>query len=44
MAQTTKVLRQRIPQFDDPPFAKLLFDSAGWAWLWLLIRLYLGYT
>ena len=28
----------------DPPFARALFSSTRFAWLWLLIRLYLGYA
>ena len=27
----------------DPPFAVSLFGTTGWAWLWLVVRLYLGY-
>ena len=30
-------------QFDEPGFAKFLFASTGAAWLWLVVRLYLGY-
>jgi thiosulfate dehydrogenase [quinone] large subunit len=30
-------------QFEEPRFAKILFASAGAAWLWLPLRLYLGY-
>ena len=28
----------------DPPFAKSLFGSISMSWLWLAVRLYLGYT
>lgn len=28
----------------DPPFAVSLFGSTRWAWLWLILRLYIGYT
>ncbi len=28
----------------DPPIAQALFGHTRWAWLWLLIRLYMGYT
>lgn len=28
----------------DPPIAQALFSSTRWAWLWLLMRLYMGYT
>lgn len=30
--------------FQDPPFARDLFDNTRWSWLWLILRLYLGYT
>lgn len=28
----------------DPPFARFLFDDTRSAWLWLVIRLYVGYV
>ena len=28
----------------DPPFAVDLFSNTRWSWLWLILRLYLGYT
>jgi thiosulfate dehydrogenase [quinone] large subunit len=28
----------------DPPFAGVLFGSPRWAWLWLIARVYIGYT
>ncbi len=31
-------------QFSDPPIANTLFNSTRWSWLWLVARLYLGYT
>lgn len=31
-------------QVTDPPLAQLLFGSTRWAWLWLIARVYLGYT
>ncbi len=30
--------------FADPPFAQSLFNSPKWAWLWVIARLYVGYT
>lgn len=30
--------------FSDPPVARSLFGSPKWSWLWLIARLYLGYT
>jgi thiosulfate dehydrogenase (quinone) large subunit len=29
---------------EDPPFVVDLFSNTRWAWLWLILRLYLGYT
>jgi thiosulfate dehydrogenase [quinone] large subunit len=29
--------------FDEPPVAKRLFASTTFAWLWLVLRLYLGW-
>ena len=28
----------------DPPFIQSLFGSTRWAWLWLIARLYVGYS
>lgn len=30
--------------FSNPALARTLFDSPRWAWLWLVARLYIGYT
>lgn len=38
----TKTLsQQRV--FNDPPFVANLLSSPAWSWLWLIVRLYLGY-
>lgn len=29
---------------NDPPFVVDLFSNTRWAWLWLILRLYIGYT
>lgn len=29
--------------FSDPPFARFLFDSTRSAWIWLIVRVYVGY-
>lgn len=29
--------------FDDPPVARALFSSPRWSWIWLVLRVYLGY-
>jgi len=30
-------------QFDDPRFARFLFSTPGASWIWLVVRVYLGY-
>ncbi len=30
--------------FTDPPAVQVLFGSTRWAWLWLIVRLYVGYN
>jgi thiosulfate dehydrogenase [quinone] large subunit len=37
-----KVIRSGM-EIQDPPLARFLFGSVQMAWLWLLLRLYLGY-
>lgn len=44
MSETTRVFGRNGMRFADPPLANALFNGVGWAWLWLPIRLYLGYT
>jgi thiosulfate dehydrogenase [quinone] large subunit len=41
---TTKIDSNRNVVISDPPFAVDLFNNTRWSWLWLLLRLYLGYT
>ncbi len=31
-------------RFSDPPFANNLLNSTRWSWLWLVARVYLGYS
>ena len=40
---TTQTLRNTTI-FKDPSFIKSLFGNPAWAWLWLIARLYVGYT
>lgn len=43
---TTQNLASKMSQvksLDDSPVAKALFGDVRWAWLWLLLRLYLGW-
>lgn len=30
--------------YEDPPFTRVLFNDTRLSWLWLIVRLYLGYT
>ena len=36
--------RRNTVTFEDPPFAHALFSSTAWAWLWLIVRVYVGYS
>lgn len=38
-----RVRKNEIRNLEDSPVAKSLFGSTRWAWLWLILRLYLGY-
>jgi thiosulfate dehydrogenase [quinone] large subunit len=42
MASTTRETGNVI--FRDPPFIVDLFNNTRWSWLWLILRLYLGYS
>src|SRR5712692_9176599 len=43
MLQTTAASSQ-TSRFRDPPWAKMLFSDPRLGWLWLPLRLWLGYT
>ncbi len=36
--------RENNVTFTDPPFLQALFSQTRWAWIWLIVRLYLAYT
>lgn len=36
--------RSRIEHIEDPPFMRSLFSAVKWSWLWLLARVYIGFT
>lgn len=40
----TDSARSKSYIISDPPFVRALFGTSGWAWLWLPLRLYIGYT
>jgi thiosulfate dehydrogenase (quinone) large subunit len=33
----------RVALITDPPFTQALFGKTSWAWLWLILRLYVGW-
>ena len=36
-------LNQTVIRLEDPPVARALFGEVRWAWIWLILRLYLGW-
>jgi len=40
---TNHTMQQNIT-VSDPPLAESLFGNTRWAWIWLIARLYIGYT
>ena len=44
MAEKTIINKQGQVLIPDPPTAFALFQTTKFAWLWLIMRLYLGYT
>lgn len=41
-AQTSQT-SGRVSHLQDPPVARALFSSVRWAWIWLILRLYVGW-
>jgi thiosulfate dehydrogenase [quinone] large subunit len=35
--------KNKVERIDDSPIAQALFGDPRWAWLWLILRLYVGY-
>ncbi len=35
--------RQSVTSIEDAPIARLLFGDVRWGWLWLILRLYVGW-
>ncbi|MEJ2748523.1 MAG: DoxX family membrane protein [Anaerolineae bacterium] len=35
--------KQTVQSLQDPPIAQSLFGNVRWAWLWLILRLYVGW-
>lgn len=43
LGQDKQVQKQSILRLEDPPIAKALFGDVRWAWIWLILRLYVGW-
>src|SRR5258708_39686894 len=44
MSSTVKSIRPKaVIQIPEPPIAKFLFADTRMAWVWLIVRLYVGY-
>lgn len=39
---TTHRPQPTVETYDDPPVARALLGEVRWAWIWLILRLYLG--
>jgi thiosulfate dehydrogenase [quinone] large subunit len=35
--------KSRVQYVEDPPFARAIFGSTGWAWIWVVVRFYVGW-
>ncbi len=42
--QSAKERKRIVEHFEDPPVAQALFGHVRWAWIWLLLRLYVGWV
>ncbi len=38
-----RIRKREVQRLTDPPVARWIFGDVRWAWLWLLIRLYVGW-
>jgi thiosulfate dehydrogenase [quinone] large subunit len=41
--KTNQLKVRSIQALQDPPVARALFGETRWAWIWLIVRLYVGY-
>jgi thiosulfate dehydrogenase [quinone] large subunit len=41
--QTIHNPKSSVQRLEDPPIAQALFGSVRWAWVWLIVRLYVGW-
>jgi thiosulfate dehydrogenase [quinone] large subunit len=42
-AQNKRRSLRDIESIEDPPFVRALFGDVRWAWIWLILRLYMGW-
>jgi thiosulfate dehydrogenase [quinone] large subunit len=41
--QDTRMSRRAVKRIQDPPVARSLFSDVRWAWIWLILRVYVGW-
>ncbi|MGE5224416.1 MAG: DoxX family protein [Omnitrophica WOR_2 bacterium] len=41
--QSRRIARGQVQWLEDSPIARDLFGNVRWSWLWLIVRLYVGY-
>ena len=41
--QAARPTGSAVKTIEDPPVARALFGDVRWAWIWLILRLYVGY-
>ena len=39
----TKQLKKYVTRLEEPPVARALFGDVRLSWIWLILRLYVGY-
>jgi thiosulfate dehydrogenase [quinone] large subunit len=43
MSTTQTDAKRFVKRLDEPPVARSLFGDVRWAWIWLILRVYVGY-
>lgn len=43
VAKDVRRLERGVKRIEDPPVARVLFGDVRWAWIWLILRLYVGW-
>ena len=44
MARLSEKQRREIVALEDSPVSRALLEDVRWSWIWLLVRLYVGFT